>query len=201
MVKTIPYMIASISLFVSTANAEGYKKTVIKTSQLIYPSASPIREQYIQSERANGRVFETFHPTQFINKELLTKFKEFCIKKHPFSMDHRLQEMQIQLASYKAYTEATWAAGLDDEEKDKIMAVATALSGHDYEMRHQWALAEADALQRLSLFSFDTTAAQKKWPNSDQSQLQETLGIRPGTPMPTKRPKNNVSIQFVQVKP
>ena len=200
-VKTIPYIIASISLFVNTANAEDYKKTIIETSQLIYPSASPIREQYIQSERANGRIFERFHPTPLINKALITKFKEFCIKKHPFSMDHRLQEMQIQLASYKAYTEATWAAGLEDQEKDKIMAVAAALSGDDYEMRHLWALAEADALQRLSLLSFDTTAAQKKWPNSYQSQLQETLGIRPGTPMPAKRPKNTTTVQVVSPQP
>ena len=90
---------------------------------------------------------------------------------------------------------------MEDEEKDKIMAVATALSGDDYEMRHLWALAEADALQLLSLLAFDTTAAQKKWPNSYQSQLQETLGIRPGTPMPVKRPKNTATVQVVSPRP
>jgi len=135
-VKTIPYIIASISLFVNTANAEDFRKTTIATARLIYPTSSAVRDQYISAEKANGRLFETFHPNHFINKALLMKFKSFCIKKHPFSMDHRLQEMQIQLASYKAYTEAAWAAGLEDEEKDKIMAVAAALSGDDYEMRH-----------------------------------------------------------------
>ena len=90
MVKTIPYIIASISLFVNTANAEDYRQTVIKTSKLIFPSSSPLRDQYIQAERAHGKVFETFHPTQFINKELLTKLKALCIKKYPFSMDRRL---------------------------------------------------------------------------------------------------------------
>lgn len=194
-IKTILPVAALTMLLVSTANADEATRTILNTARLIYPSDSYLRGQYEIREKIGAELFRDIRPTPIVKSEIVSRLKAFCIKKHPYSMENRTQEMQNQLAACQFYLKGDWAEGLNDKQKNKIMNVAMLLIGDDYEMRYEWAFAEAEAFKRLSLLTVDTSAAQKKWPNSYQSQLHEALGIRPGVSMPIKSSRQRLLLE------
>ncbi len=197
LLKFIPSALIPLSLLASTAKAQDYRKEIVDNASILYPTNGAMRSQYISLENVSAKLFTDFHSNHEFSNKIITQIKTFCIKKHPYSMQRRLEEMQTQLASYKSYKNELWAKGVDDKAKNKIMTIASILMGEDYEMKYSWALAEAQAYKALALLSSDTTQAQKKWPNSYQSQILEIVNLHPGTPMPTKSPKQHVILQFV----
>lgn len=184
-------MVILLSGLLQQSRADEYMKTIREVAMLYFPNNKTFRDDYIFREEEAAEVFRNYAGTPQVPEEVINGLKNLCILRYPFSMTSRTMEMQAQLASYQFLQRNDWAVDLPDDAKDKILAVGEMMLGLDYEQRHQWAVAEALAFKRLGKISFEKSAAQKKWPNSYQSQLIEVLSIRPGTALPQRQLRVN----------